>query len=172
MTNKTATATASLVAAVPAAVLGFFLVKTFLTGLGQLTTTFLGLYGVTLAACAAIVFLPFAVLIFGPKSLARRPASEESEKEGEPEKGPESGEPAVQESFEEAAPEVDAEAVEEAADEPTSTGELEIVEPTPSDADLGTLEDFDNGAGATESFGTDDDFTFDDEEEPPKKKKK
>ena len=185
MTNKTATATASLVAAVPAALLGFFLVKSFLTGLGQLTksTMFLGLYGVTLAACAAVVFLPFAVLIFGPKSPARRPASDESENEDEKETGAEKGESEAAESFdaesfesgsfEEGTPERNAEVVEEAADAPTSSGEFEIVEPTASDAELGSLEDFDSGEGATQAFATDDDdFAFDDEDKPPAPKKK
>jgi hypothetical protein len=184
VTNKTATATASLVAAVPAALLGYFLVKSFLTGLGQLTnsTMFLGLYGVTLAACAAVVFLPFAVLIFGPKSPARQPASDESEKEDEKETGAEKGESSAAESFdaesfesgsfEEGTPELDAEVVEEAADVPTSSGEFEIVEPAASDAALGTLEDFDSGEAATQAFSTDDDFTFDDEDEPPAPKKK
>jgi hypothetical protein len=172
VTNKTATATASLVAAVPAGVLGFFLVKTFLTGLGQLTTMFLGLYGVTLAACAAVVFLPFAVLIFGAKSPARRPASDDTKNMGEPKKGSEKDEPELEESFEEPAPELEAEAVEEAADKPTSTGEFEIVEPTASDDELGAFDGFDDSEPAMEASGSDDEFRFDDEEEPPKKKKK
>ena len=78
MTNKSATAAASLVAAVPAAALAFFLVQSFLTRLGQLNTMFLGLYGATLAACVGIVFLPFAVLIFGPKAPTRKAAAADS----------------------------------------------------------------------------------------------
>jgi hypothetical protein len=169
--NKTATAAASAVAALPAAVLGFFLVKTFLTGLGQLTTMFLGLYGVTLAACVAVVFLPFAVLIFGAKSPARKARSERPAKGGEPEAKPETGEAPVEESFEEAAPEMDAEVLEPAEDVPVSSGELEIVEPTASDADFDAAVGLDDEMSETAAFDMEDDFTFDDEE-PPKKKKK
>ena len=91
MTNKTATAAASLVAAVPAAALGFFLVQSFLTGLGRLNTMFLGLYGATLAACVAIVFLPFAVLIFGPKAPARKAADDSGSKDVAPRKSSRNG---------------------------------------------------------------------------------
>jgi hypothetical protein len=172
VTNKTATAAASLVAAVPAGVLGFFLIKTFLTGLDHLPTTFLGIYGVTLAACAAVVFLPFAVLIFGAKSPARQPAAEQTKKPEEPKKGAEQEEPSLEESFEDSAPELEAEAVEEAAEKPTSTGEFEIVEPMASDDELGAFDGFDDSEPATGSSGSEDEFRFDDEEEPPKKKKK
>jgi flagellar biosynthesis/type III secretory pathway M-ring protein FliF/YscJ len=174
VTNKTATASASLVAAVPAGVLGFFLIKTFLTGLGQLPTTFIGIYGVTLAACAAVVFLPFAVLIFGAKSPARQPAADQTKKTEEPKKGAEKEEPSLEESFEEPASEVEADAVEEALEKPTSTGEFEIVEPTASDDELGAFDGFDDSEPEMGSSGSDDEFRFDDEEEeePPKKKKK
>jgi len=171
VTNKTATATASLVAAVPAAVLAYFLVNTFLTKLGQMTTVFLGLYGVTLAACAAIVFLPFAVLIFGPKSPARGTVSQKKAKD-EDEVQSEKAEPEVEESFVEGKPEHDAETEKEAADVPISTGELEIVEATPSDDEFGAFDaSFDEEEVETEAMGSDE-FRFDDEEEPPKKKKK
>ncbi len=171
MNNKTATAAASAVAALPAAVLGFFLVKTFLTGLGQLTTMFLGLYGVTLAACAAVVFLPFAVLIFGAKS-PRKPRAERPAKGKESEAKPETGEAPVEESFEVAEPEMEAEVLEPAEDMPVSSGELEIVEPTASDADFEAAVGLDDEMSETAAFDMEDDFTFDDEEEPPKKKKK
>jgi hypothetical protein len=173
VTNKTATAAASLVAAVPAGVLGFFLIRTFLTGLGQLPTTFIGIYGVTLAACTAVVFLPFAVLIFGAKSPARQPAADQTKKAEEPKKGAEKEEPSLEESFEDSAPEVEADAVEEGLEKPTSTGEFEIVEPTPSDDELGAFDGFDDSEPEMGSSGSDDEFRFDDEEEePPKKKKK
>ncbi len=177
MTNKTATAAASLVAAVPAAALGFLLVQSFLTGLGRLNTMFLGLYGATLAACVAIVFLPFAVLIFGPKAPARKAADDSGSKDVAPEKAPETGELPVQDEFDKSNPEVDAMATEEGGAEegeaPTSTGELEIVEPTDSEGELDAFDNFDTGEAETEAFATDEDeFRFDDEEEPPKKKKK
>lgn len=172
MSNKTQTAIASLVVAVPAGVLGYFVTKSFLGGLEQLPTVFKGLYGATLAACAAMVFLPFAVVIFGPKT-SKKSAADVIEQEAAPEQAPPSGESIVEESFDESEPELEEEAIGEPADVPMSTGELEIVEPTPSDPDLGAFEDFDQPAGDTEAFATDDDdFTFDDEEEPPKKKKK
>jgi hypothetical protein len=172
VTNKTATATASLVAAVPAAILGYFLVNTFLTKLGgQMATVFLGLYGVTLAACAAIVFLPFAVLIFGAKSPARGTVPQKKTK-GEDEAPSENAEPEVEESFDESKPDLDVTAVEEVADVPTSTGELEVVEATPSDDEFGAFDaPFDEEEVKTEAIESDE-FRFDDEEEPPKKKKK
>jgi hypothetical protein len=176
VTNKTATAAASLVAAVPAAALGFFLVQSFLTTLGHLNTMFLGLYGVTLAACAAVIFLPFAVLIFGPKSAPRKVAADAGSKDVPPEKAHETGEMPVQD-FDKSTPELDAMTMEEDAVEgestPTSTGELEIVEPTQSEAELEAFDEFDSGEAETGAFVSDDDeFRFDDEEEPPKKKKK
>jgi hypothetical protein len=177
VTNKTATAAASLVAAVPAAALGFFLVQSFLTGLGRLNTAFLGLYGATLAACVAVVFLPFAVLIFGPKAPARKAAPETDSKDVPPEKAPESGEFPVEDEFDKSTPELDAMSVEEGGTEgseaPVSTGELEIVEPTESEAELEAFDEFDSGEAETGAAAADDDeFRFDDEEEPPKKKKK
>jgi len=176
VTNKTQTALASLVAAVPAGVLGYFVVTSFLAGLEHLPTTFQGLYGATLAGCAAIVFLPFAVLIFGQKSPARPKAAVGTGKVAAP-KGAESGESVVAEGFEQSSPEIDAEAIEEEIEAPASTGELEIVEPTSSEIDLdsfGSLDDSEIGS-KTESIpaADDDDFKFDDEDiEPPKKKKR
>jgi hypothetical protein len=172
VTNKTATATASLVAAVPAAVLGYFLVNTFLTKLGQMTTVFLGLYGVTLAACAAIVFLPFAVLIFGPKSPARGAVLPKKTKDADAATS-EKAEPGIEESLEESKSELDAESIEEAAKVPISTGELEVVEAAPSDDEFGAFDaPFDEEKVATEAIDSDE-FRFDDEEEePPKTKKK
>jgi hypothetical protein len=169
--NKTATATASLVAAVPAAVLGYFLVNTFLTKLDQLKSVFLGLYGVTLAACAAIVFLPFAILIFGPKS-PRAGAVPQKKKKDEDESVAEKKKPKSEDSFEIDKPELDEEVVAEAADVPISTGELEVVEATPSDDEFGAFDEpFDEAEVETEAIDSDE-FRFDDEEEPPKKPKK
>jgi hypothetical protein len=89
VTTKMQTAMATLVAAVPAGVLGCFVVNSFLGGLEHLPTTYQGLYGATLAGCAAMVFLPFAVLIFGPKAPKREkvaagePAKPSKAKKGE-----------------------------------------------------------------------------------------
>jgi len=175
VSNKTQTAIASLVAAVPAGVLGYFVVTSFLAGLEHLPTMYQGLYGATLAGCAAMVFLPFAVMIFSPKSAARKPAANAGGNEAEAAKADESEEAKTEVGFEEATPEIEAEAIEEATEAPVSTGELEIVDATPSDADFDAFDGFDEGSSETEAPGSsaDDEFTFDDEDiEPPKKKKK
>jgi len=162
---------------VPAAALGFFLVQSFLTGLDRLNTMFLGLYGATLAACVGIVFLPFAVLIFGPKAPRRKAAADSGSKDVPPVKTAETGELPVQDEFDKSTPELDAMEMEEGGTEggakPTSTGELEIVEPTDSEGELDAFDNFDSGEAETEAFATDEDeFRFDDEEEPPPTKKK
>jgi hypothetical protein len=173
VTNKSATAAASLVAAVPAAALGLFLVQSFLTKLDKLNTMFLGLYGATLAACVGIVFLPFAVLIFGPKTRTRKAAPDSGSKDVPPKKAPETGELPVQDEFDKSTPELAAVEMEEGAEAPTSTGELEIVEPTDSEGELDAFDNFDAGEAETEAFASDEDeFRFDDEEEPPPTKKK
>jgi hypothetical protein len=180
VSNKTQTAIATLVAAIPASVLGYFVVTSFLGGLEHLPTVYEGLYGATLAGCAAMVFLPFAVLIFGPKASAKKPAADARGKEAAAAKADGSEEAKSDESqtevgFEESNPEIEAEAIEEATEAPLSTGELEIVEPTPSDADFDAFDGFDESSAETEAHGSsaDDEFTFDDEDiEPPKNKKK
>jgi hypothetical protein len=197
VTTKMQTAMATLVAAVPAGVLGYFVVNSFLGGLEHLPTTYQGLYGATLAGCAAMVFLPFAVLIFGPKAPKR--AAGEAAKAAKKGKGSDSK---VVDAVEKSTPELAAEAIEE-TERPVSTGELEVVEATASEAELCAFDSFgeqdesktetvdaftDEGSsedirtpeeaeeiGAkTQSivFPDDDEFTFDDEVEPPKKKKK
>lgn len=200
MTTKMQTAMATLVAAVPAGVLGYFVVNSFLGGLEKLPTTIQGLYGATLAGCVAIVFLPFAVMIFGPKS-PKKAAAPAAATDSKAEKAADSK---VVDAVEESSPEVAAEGLEEDAERPMSTGELEVVEPVPSDAELDSFESSGNeDEGETEvidAFGDeglseenirtadeaeeigaktqsivfpgDDEFTFDDEDEPPKKKKK
>lgn len=185
MTSKNSLAAAMLVAALPAVVLAIFLVSSFLTGLGQLTSTFMALYAVTLLCCAGVVFLPVAVLIFSPKGPAARAKGEGSQDAAESaeKQGSQTDEP-----FDDA----EAHADEEDAARPTSTGELEVVEAEPaSTGDLDAVEgefmsdEFgavkapmsDDELAATsdevEGFG-DDDFAFDDEveEEKPKSKKK
>jgi hypothetical protein len=197
VTTKMQTAMATLVAAVPAGVLGYFVVNSFLGGLEHLPTTYQGLYGATLAGCAAMVFLPFAVLIFGPKAPKR--AAGESVKATKKGKGSDSK---VVDAVEKSTPELAAEAIEE-TERPVSTGELEVVEPTASEAELDAFDSFgDQDESKTETvdaftdegssedirtpeeseeigaktqsivFPDDDEFTFDDEVEPPKKKKK
>jgi hypothetical protein len=199
VTTKMQTAMATLVAAVPAGVLGYFVVNSFLGGLEHLPTTYQGLYGATLAGCAVMVFMPFAVLIFGPKAPKR--AAGESVKAAKKGKGSDSkGVDAVEKST----PELAAEAIEE-TERPVSTGELEVVEPTASEAEMDAFDNFggqdesktdtfdaftDEGSSEdivrtpeeAEEIGAktqsivvpdDDEFAFEDEEvAPPKKKKK
>ncbi len=139
---------ATLVAAVPAGVLGYFVVNSFLgvggsAGLEHLPTTYQGLYGATLAGCAAMVFLPFAVLIFGPKAPKR--AAAESVKAAKKGKGSDSK---VVDAVEKSTPELAAEGIEAESERPLSTGELEVVEPTASEAEMDA---FDSSADQDES---------------------
>ena len=174
-------------AAVPAAALGYLLVATFLTRLGQLSTstTLMGLYGVTLAFCALMVFMPFAIVIFGRRSPATAKAGQEAPSEAaapaDEKPAGELGEGELEEAepveeFEHSEPELDAVAGEGVREAPTFSGEIEIVEPSPSeefeafDADeIVDEKEADTDALATESI------EFGDEEEPPappKKKKR
>jgi hypothetical protein len=104
-------------------------------------------------------------------------------------------------AMDESTPELAAEGMEEEDSRPMSTGELETVEPTPSDAGLDAFEGGDEDESKTEAFDAfsedseqeirtaeeveeigaktdsinipdDEEFSFDDEIEPPKKKKK
>jgi hypothetical protein len=197
VTTKMQTAMATLVSAVPAGVLGYFVVNSFLGGLEHLPTTYQGLYGATLAGCAVMVFMPFAVLIFGPKAPKRAPA--ESAKAAKKAKGAK-----AVDAVEKSTPELAAEGIEEETERPVSTGELEVVEPTASEAEMDSFDGLgDQDESKTDTFDAftdegsseeivrtpeeaeeigaktqsivfpdDDEFTFDDEVEPPKKKKK
>jgi hypothetical protein len=174
VTSKTTFAMGTLVAAVPAAVLGFFLVGSFLNQLQDLQkqgTMFLALYGTTLAACAAVVFLPLGFLIFGPKS---RSASKSSGDVPKPKSkaikaATETGEQsAVEESLE---PGMSGEFAASQVGKGGSTGELEIVEATPSMENLAAYDD-EVMPPSGEIVAMEDDFDFDEEPvEPPKKKK-
>jgi hypothetical protein len=162
-----------LVAAVPAAVLGFFLVGTFLNQLKELQergTMYLALYGTTLAACAFVAFLPLGVLIFGPKSRSASKSSgavpkpksktvKAASETGEQSVVGESLEPGMSGEF--AAP----------ADKGGSTGELEIVEATPSMENLAAYDD-EAIPPSGEIVAAEDDFAFDEEPVAPPKKKK
>jgi hypothetical protein len=171
LSTKNTLALGTLVAAVPAAALGFFLVWSFLKQLDPLQkqgTMYLALYGTTLAACAAMVFLPFGVLIFGPRS-ARKP--EGAPKSGTPAKAPPtSAEQAVAEEGSESL--VDEEsAAPKKSSRAMSTGELEVVEATPSMEDLAAYDD-EAVPPSGEIAAMEEDFSFEDEEpEPPKKTK-
>ncbi len=199
MSNKMQTAMATLVAAVPAGALGYFVVNSFLGGLEKLPTTYQGLYGATLAGCVAMVFLPFAVLIFGPKAPKReKVAAAESAKAAKAEKAADSQ---VVDAIEESKPDLAAEGFEEESDRPMSTGELDVVDSTGSESDMDsfgseddskteafdaftedssseenirTVEEEEEIGAKTQSIAIPDDeeFSFDDEIEPPKKKKK
>ncbi len=181
MSTKNTLALAALVVALPAALLGFSLVGTFLRELDRLRplgTMYVALYGTTLAACAAVVFLPIGLLIFGPRAAKAGGAPKSGAVKAAPKSGtvaeapPASGEEAV----------IDDESSESLADEetaapkkssrPMSTGELEIVEATPSMDDLAAYDDEAAPPTGEVRVIEEEDFAFDDEPEPPKKKGK
>ncbi len=177
MTTKNSMALAMIVPAVPAALLGFFLVTSFLRQLDPLQkqgTMYVALYGTTLAACAAVVFLPLAVLIFGPRS-AKAPAAPKSGPAKAPKSGtvPASGEEesVADESAESLGDEEPSAAA--TAGHGMSTGELEVVEPTPSMENIAAYDDEALPPSGEMPAFEEEDFSFDDEmPEPPKKKKK
>jgi hypothetical protein len=172
LSTKNTLALASLVVAIPAALLGFFLIGSFWNNLEHLRdkTMLVALYGTTLAACAAMVFLPLAVLIFGPRA-ARRPAG--APKSGTAVKAPPTSvdQSAIDEAGE--APADDEGAAPKASRKAMSTGELEVVEATPSMDDLAAYDDEAMPRSGEVPAMEEEDFAFDDEEpEPPKKKGK
>ena len=177
-------ATASLVAFLPAAALGYSLVSTFLSRLGsdQFSTMLKCLYGATLLGCAGVIFLPFAVLIFGPKAPKAEPkpvekgakpakkAKDEAES-GELESGSES-----EASFDDSGSEADLGSEAELSDEALvesgeggSTGELEVVEGGMTHDELGAI---DASVSDDELKVPEEDFFTDEDEEPPASKKK
>lgn len=188
MTSKKALAAATLVAAVPAGVLGYFLVSTFLSpslGHSEFTMALKALYGVTLALCAAIVFLPFGVLIFGPKAAPRAIAPKGPSEAKQTAKSAKEGEADSEESLEPSPSGFDMDEPHEKSAEAglraaTSTGELEVVEAAMSRDDLGAIsqddlsafEDFDAGDSKTDAIPTDDFALDEDEDDKPKKKKR
>jgi hypothetical protein len=131
LSTKNTLALGSLVAAVPAALLGFFLVGSFLRQLDPLQkqgTMFVVLSGTTLAACAAMVFLPVAVLIFGPRTAKAGAAP----KSGTiPKAPPTSVDQPVVDELSESTGEEGAPAL-KTSRKAMSTGELDVIEPTPS----------------------------------------
>ena len=180
MSTKNATALATLVPAIPAALLGFFLVSSFLNSLGalqKLGTMYVAIYGATLAACAGIVFLPVAVLIFGPRA-ARSPKSAElkaAPKSGTVKSADEessAGESALDESAgDESSEALDEETAAPKGKRAMSTGELEVVEPTPSMENIDAYDDEVLPPSGEMPAFEEEDFAFDEEPEPTKKKK-
>jgi hypothetical protein len=176
LSSKNTLALATLVAAIPAALLGFFLVLSFLNQLDHLRergTMYVALYGTTLAACAAMVFLPVAVMIFGPRAAKRAPKSGTDVK-SPPKSGTVAQAPptstehaAFDESIEEGE-----ELAAKSASKATSTGELEIVEATPSMEEMAAYDDEAIPPSTEVPVIEEEDFLFDDEPAPPKKKGK
>jgi hypothetical protein len=172
LVNKKNLFLATLLAAIPAALLGAFLVKTFVGNLEGLRhfKSVMTLYAVTLAACAAVVFLPFSVLIFGSKSRKDQPQSGSTDGSSVLRAKPKDHE--ADASVDDA----DMGLGDEAPTAAVSTGELEVVE-----ADSAEMENLDESDAVVEGFdetpqgSSADDFLFDDEEPPkkapPKKKK-
>jgi len=171
-------AAATLVAAVPAGVLAYLLVGTFLTQLGHLSTTFTVLAAATLLCCAVVVFLPFSMLIFGPRgevapkpAKAVEPKGKKKAKKGEPsgEVPAASGEiDAVSDSeLMESAIDGPSEFGEEPTDDTFGSGEMPVVEGSMTQDGIGVVD-----AKLSEA---DMDAFVDDlelEEEPKPKKKK
>jgi hypothetical protein len=177
LSTKNSTALATLVVALPAALLGFFLIGSFLNQLDQLRergTMYMALYGTTLAACAAMVFLPAGVLIFGPKS-TKAGAKSRTDVKSPPKSGSVPQAPATS---------VDQAVVDEASESlvedeapaskgsGTSTGELEVVEATPSMDELAAYDDEVMPPSGEVPAIEEEDFLFDEEPAPPKKKGK
>jgi hypothetical protein len=169
VSTKNKVAATTLVAAIPAGVLVFFLVATFLGKLEALRahTAIMSLYAVTLAASAAVVFLPFGVLIFGPKGAPKDKSStgssDGSKSLPEEKAKAEGAEAAAATGLEE----------EEGEAPMGSTGDLDIVDidPTFDESEVVDVEEEHAGGDAVDTFG--DDFSFEDEPPPtPKKKKK
>lgn len=159
MTKKTTVAAATLVAAVPATALGILLVLTFLTRLGDLKGMYLALYSVTLLLCALVIFLPMAIMIFGPRDARTS--------EPKPEATPQAAKkPAANEEKAKKGTEV---LDDGAGTQPFSTGELEVVEGSATYDDLDAV-DAPFSDSQLESVEHDD--FFDVEEEPPKKPKR
>ena len=185
MTTKNTTALATLVPAIPAAVLGAFLVYSFLkSDLLKAGTMYVALYGSTLAACAGIVFLPVGVLIFGPRvpkspksgTLKAAPKSGAVKAaEGDSSAGESaidesaSSESVVDESSESLGE--DQEAVAPKGKRAMSTGELDVVEATPSMDAIAAYDDEVMPPSGEMPAVEEEDFSFEDEPEPPKKKK-
>jgi len=179
LSTKNSMALATLVAAVPAALLGFFLIGSFLFQLDHLRergTMYVALYGTTLAACAAMVFLPVGVLIFGPKSAKRAPKSG-TDLKSPPKSGtvaqapPTSVDQAVVDESAESLMDDEGPAA-KGSGKAMSTGELEIVDATPSMDELAAYDDEVMPPSGEVPVIEEEDFLFEEEPQPPKKKGK
>ncbi|MEX0727914.1 MAG: hypothetical protein WD065_16680 [Planctomycetaceae bacterium] len=72
MQAKQALSLASLVAAIPAAVLTYFLVMVFIKSFENVSGVMMGIIAVTLICCALILFIPVAAMVFGGRRSASR----------------------------------------------------------------------------------------------------
>ncbi|MEX1233229.1 MAG: hypothetical protein WEB58_23460 [Planctomycetaceae bacterium] len=72
MQAKKALSLASLVAAIPAGVLTYFLVMVFIKSFENVSGVMMGIIAVTLICCALILFIPVAALVFGGRRSASR----------------------------------------------------------------------------------------------------
>jgi hypothetical protein len=140
------TAAASLVAAIPAALLASLIVLAFLSHDGSLKGLMPVVAGVTLACAASVALMPFGILVFGGK--AKKKAAAVSESQATP--------TAVVDEDESLATSDDIETADAEADELTEEVEETV------DFDSGQLSDVADTAFDEEDF-------FDDE--PPKKMK-
>lgn len=139
------TAAASLVAAVPAALLAALLVMAFLSHSENLKGAVMGVVGGALVVSAGVALMPFGILIFGGKAKKKPAAAAESQATA-----------VVDDEDESLATSDDIETADAEADELTEEVEETV------DFDSGQLSDVADTAFDEEDF-------FDDE--PPKKKK-
>jgi hypothetical protein len=151
--TKTNLALASLTAALPAGILAFLIVSTFLTQFEAMGGMLSALAGLTLALSALVALMPVGILVFGPK--ADRPA-----------KPPKSGETPAAAAVGAAPDELSADELESSAEFSESALEL-------SDASLEIDEDevvvADDEVFDESISGEYDDFEFEPEEEDDSK---
>lgn len=140
------TAAASLVAAIPAGILAALLVMMFLSHMENLTGLMPVFLGLTLVLVAAVVLMPFGILIFSGKSAAKAAAPKADKKSSKTD---------------------DDDAEVRAGDEILADEDGEIGETVEFHGDSSDLEAFDDA----EALEATDDELFDEEEEAKPKKK-
>ena len=72
---KKALSLASLVAAIPAGVLIYFLVTVILKSSENISGMMMGILAITMLSCAALLFIPVAAIVFGGRKLAPHEAA-------------------------------------------------------------------------------------------------
>ncbi|MCH9652316.1 MAG: hypothetical protein K0U86_17190 [Planctomycetes bacterium] len=153
----------SLVAAIPAGFLTYLLVMAFLNHAEAMSTTLLGVAGLTLLLSAVLTIIPIGALIFGPKG---------DSKKKEKSKGKDLGEADSAEADDDLVPDSAAELSDEfGVDEYETEEEDELA--SGDDLDFGESDEFSDSEISSEfeddDFGfEEDDYEFDDEDEEDK----